>query len=151
MAPSKRKAFDLKQLALSLPEPESIDADKVKPSKTARPEKRGEKNLLKRCALELGIVIQRKRNGIGHYHWPDRQLMPSTGRPIFVEMKAYGKYPTAMQHQIMCDLNKAGYAANWFDNEKEAFEWVKNTLKCQQKLTTDGYLKYVKSTKIKEV
>lgn len=46
---------------------------------------------------------------------PDRMYLRQ-GTTVFVEFKAFGKLPTALQNKWIKDLREAGFKATWIDN-----------------------------------
>ena len=57
--------------------------------------------------------------------FPDYMFMPRGGRPIFIEFKAPGKKPTALQVHRMQELGNHDYAAYWRDDADKAIEMIK--------------------------
>jgi hypothetical protein len=68
-----------------------------------------------------------KLNGHGDRSKPDR-LYWKAGRCAFVEYKAPGKTPTALQAKRLRETREDGTPAEWFDDATKAAEWVKGVL-----------------------
>lgn len=75
-----------------------------------------------------GVCIKLATVGAhGTAGWPDR-LFIAGGEVAFVELKATGAWPTALQTARLDQLRAAGVAARWFDDADLAFEWLVSVL-----------------------
>ncbi len=69
-------------------------------------------NYLAECVHELGgIVVKLGLNG-----WPDRMVLLPGGICGFIELKAPGKEPRALQLQRLALLTRLGFLAEWADS-----------------------------------
>lgn len=59
--------------------------------------------------------IALKLRGAGDRGKPDRMFLRN-GQAVFMEVKAPGKQPTALQERWLRQLNDAGFVAVWTDN-----------------------------------
>ena len=57
----------------------------------------------------------------------DRMFMKD-GVAVFVEMKAPGNKPTALQAKWLADRRADGFEATWHDNGEECKEWLTEKL-----------------------
>lgn len=55
---------------------------------------------------------------------PDRELLRD-GKAAFIEFKAPGKRPTALQEKWLADLRGAGFWAESFDSAPAAIRWLR--------------------------
>lgn len=67
----------------------------------------------KGCALILKLNVQGKRG------WPDRMILMQEAA-AFVELKAPGKKPGALQRKMIADLAALGYSVYVVDDTKAA-------------------------------
>lgn len=58
---------------------------------------------------------------------PDRMFMRK-GKIAFIEFKATGKDPTALQEKWIADLNADGFRASWYDDPTDAIYFLKSVL-----------------------
>lgn len=93
----------------------------------ARPEKKVDAAFVKALA-KLGLGLRTiKLTTLGMYGqagWPDRMVLCPGGKAVFVELKAPGKVPTALQFERLDQLHALGFRATWSDNGASAAEWV---------------------------
>ncbi len=68
-----------------------------------------------------------KRSGPNDRGFPDREFR-RRGRVIYMEMKATGEAPTALQHKRLRELRADGFTAVWFDNPHGAIEFLREEL-----------------------
>lgn len=55
---------------------------------------------------------------------PDRMFISPHGRITFIEFKAPGKTPTALQNKQLKELHYRFVKATWVDNAEEGIEWL---------------------------
>jgi len=67
-----------------------------------------------------------KLNLIGNSGWPDRLVIMDKGLVAFVELKKSGEEPRPLQNQRISLLKKLGHHVEWFDDAKDAFNYIKN-------------------------
>ena len=58
---------------------------------------------------------------------PDREFGRG-GRVCYVEFKAPGKKPTALQEKTLQGLRDDGFRASWFDDADKAIAWLERKL-----------------------
>ena len=68
-----------------------------------------------------------KRAGVNDRAFPDREFR-RRGRVVYMELKAPGKVPTALQMKRLKDLRADGFTAVWFDNAHEAIEYLRSEM-----------------------
>jgi hypothetical protein len=81
---------------------------------------------MKESAIEKAVTAHAKKlgwvslklSGVHDRGKPDRMYLRQ-GIAVFVEYKAPGKKPTALQMKWLNDLSNAGFHATWFDYEDE--------------------------------
>lgn len=81
---------------------------------------------VRQWAKDHGILVM-KLAGPQQKGQPDRMFL-YRGKVCFVEFKAPGKKPTALQMKWMNDLYKRGFKVGWFDNAPEAMKWIVNMI-----------------------
>jgi Holliday junction resolvase len=85
-------------------------------------------------AIERAVCAKARREGHlvlklsapGYRGQPDRMFLKD-GKACFIEFKAPGKKPTALQMKWMNDLTDAGFRAACHDNVEEALTWLNTT------------------------
>lgn len=90
---------------------------------------------MRESAVERSINVYAKKRGIltmklsgpNQRGQPDR-LYLKNGVAAFVELKAPGKRPTALQEKWLEDLRSRGFHAQWFDNADDAKVWLDEVL-----------------------
>ena len=75
----------------------------------------------------------------GHAGVPDRIILLPGERILFLELKAPGKKPTALQVKWIEWLRKLGFRAEWADNAEEAMAMIVKTTEVNY--VPDGKLK----------
>ena len=75
-------------------------------------------------AKEHGILVM-KLAGPQQKGQPDRMFLYQ-GRACFMEIKAPGKKPTALQQKWLQDLWDRGFSAHWFDTSSDAIRFLKS-------------------------
>lgn len=83
------------------------------------------RDLLKEKHPEWKFV---KLSIMGQKDWPDYEVLAQDGQNAYVEFKRPGKEPTERQYEMLKWLNDNGYSAEWFDNAKEAVQWLEDFL-----------------------
>lgn len=61
----------------------------------------------------------------GHGGVPDRIILLPGGRILFLEIKAKGKVPTALQRVWLERLRRLGFRAEWTDSTEEVDAWCR--------------------------
>lgn len=82
-----------------------------------------EGGIMRESQVERAVVAFAKANGIGTLKnsgihdagKPDRVFFKD-GKVLFLELKAPGKKPTALQMKAITDIHATGTAATWADN-----------------------------------
>lgn len=95
----------------------------------AGPEKKLDEKFVAYVTRLGGTTI--KLSTLGRYGsggWPDRMCLFPGRVVVFVELKAPGKEPTALQHQRLEFLQDIGFDAGWFDDLHEACVFVNRIL-----------------------
>ena len=69
-------------------------------------------------------LICYKFSSPAHRGVPDRLIMGPGGKAMFMEVKAPGKKPTALQAREIARLNALGILAVWVDNYQAAVERI---------------------------
>lgn len=83
-----------------------------------------------RYAHSIGIRTIRLYFGPGmRSGWPDDVFLIPGGRALFIEFKAPGKRPTALQESKIRLLKKDGYDVFWTDNLFQAKRIIYNALR----------------------
>jgi len=77
-------------------------------------------------AKDHGILAV-KLNGPGDKGKPDRMFLHQ-GKVVFIEFKAPGKKPTALQQKWLLDLKYRGFAATWVDNVADGVKFLNDHL-----------------------
>lgn len=70
-----------------------------------------------------GITYQ-KQSGVGNKGMADRLLMKN-GTAAFLELKAPGCKPTALQDRYLALRRLDGFDAAWYDDADAAVKWIK--------------------------
>jgi hypothetical protein len=70
-----------------------------------------------------GITFQ-KQSGVHDRGKADRLLMRQ-GKAAFLELKATGGRPTALQERYLSQRRMDGFDAAWYDNAADAIKWIK--------------------------
>lgn len=81
---------------------------------------------MKESTIESKVCAYARSKGIlpiknaapGHRGIPDRMFLKD-GKVMFIEFKAPGKTPTALQRKWLEDLKEQGFRATWTDNVTE--------------------------------
>lgn len=73
-------------------------------------------------ARKNGVIVM-KLSGINQKGQPDRMFLKN-GKTIFIEFKAPGKLPTALQFRWLIQLRDAGFMAEYCDNEKDGIDLI---------------------------
>lgn len=77
-------------------------------------------------ARKKGAIVL-KLSGPNAKGQPDRMFL--LGRKVcFIEFKATGARPTALQEKWLADLRSHGFNAAWIDSAPEAIAWLKDVL-----------------------
>lgn len=87
-------------------------------------EKHIEQKLVKRVKALGGLAL--KLNPLGMDGIPDRLILLPKGIAFFVETKAPGKKPRALQVNRMKQLERLGFACFVLDDDKQIDEVIKN-------------------------
>ena len=66
----------------------------------------------------------RKFSSPAHRGVPDRLFITPDGVVFFIEFKALGKTPTALQYRELTEIAKRGGNAHWADNQKDGLNIV---------------------------
>lgn len=74
-------------------------------------------------AGRLGLVAW-KLTVPGRRGVPDRMFIGRDGRVAFLEVKAPGRRPRALQLQAIRDLKRRGFAAGWVDSAEAGREFL---------------------------
>jgi hypothetical protein len=82
--------------------------------------------------IERGVVqwakangwLTWKNNGPGDRGKPDRTFVSPTGLVVFIEFKAPGKRPTALQKRWIIALHRHCANAEWFSNVGDAVYYL---------------------------
>lgn len=90
---------------------------------------------MRESAVERLVVSEAKKLGIrsiklaspGDVGKPDRMFYRH-GKVCFIEFKAPGKKPTALQMKWINDLRTEGFAADWFDYLPAATQFLRDNL-----------------------
>ena len=69
-----------------------------------------------------------KLTPVGEIGWPDRLCLFPGGQVAFVELKAPGKKPTALQLHRLETLKDLGFVALWLDSPTSVREWLKEVV-----------------------
>lgn len=64
-----------------------------------------------------------KLSGPGDRGKPDRMFLRN-GKAVFIEFKAPGKKPTALQLRWLEQLSDMGFVATWVDNVEEGMKFI---------------------------
>lgn len=83
--------------------------------------------------IERNVTLHAKRrgwisvklSGVHDRGKPDRMYL-RRGFAVFIEFKAPGKLPTALQQKWIKDLREAGFKATWIDNFEDGKRFFKN-------------------------
>lgn len=59
---------------------------------------------------------------------PDRIFIGPTGAVLFLEVKAPGKKPTALQSKHLADINRNKCSAEWADNFEDGRRFIEHYL-----------------------
>ena len=98
-------------------------------------------NAVNRWAIAHGI-LHRKMNGMGNRDWPDQLFYSSRfnegTKGVFIEFKRPGNVPTDKQRLKHMELRMAGFDVAWFDNKKEAVEFLTAYLRVQPVVAKKG-------------
>ena len=68
-------------------------------------------------------ILNLKLSGPNNRGIPDRAFLKG-GKIVFIEFKAPGKDPTALQVKRMLELAEEGFAVKWYDNGWNAQKWL---------------------------
>lgn len=106
-------------------------AKRTEDPKFAKSYRKAKKMVLERD-IERAFVARLKRLGISHLKlngwgrrgYPDRMILVSGGRPLFIELKKLGGKLTALQEKIHWELLDLGYAVKVFDDVDKAVHYV---------------------------
>lgn len=90
-------------------------------------EKQIEQKLAKRVKALGGIAL--KLNPLGMDGIPDRLILLPKGIAFFVETKAPGKKPRALQVNRMKQLERLGFSCFLLDDDKQIDEVIKNGIR----------------------
>lgn len=90
-------------------------------------EKQIEQKLAKRVKALGGIAL--KLNPLGMDGIPDRLILLPKGIAFFVETKAPGKKPRALQVNRMKQLERLGFSCFVLDDDKQIDEVIKNGIR----------------------
>ena len=90
-------------------------------------EKQIEQKLVKRVKGLGGIAL--KQNPIGMDGIPDRLILLPKGIAFFVETKAPGKKPRALQINRMKQLERLGFRCYVLDDDKQIDEVIENGIR----------------------
>ena len=90
-------------------------------------EKQIEQKLVKRVKALGGLAL--KLNPLGMDGIPDRLILLPKGIAFFVETKAPGKKPRALQVNRMKQLERLGFACFVLDDDKQIDEVIKNGIR----------------------
>lgn len=90
-------------------------------------EKHIEQKLVKRVKALGGLAL--KLNPLGMDGIPDRLILLPKGIAFFVETKAPGKKPRALQVNRMKQLERLGFACFVLDDDKQIDEVIKNGIR----------------------
>lgn len=90
-------------------------------------EKQIEQKLAKRVKALGGIAL--KLNPLGMDGIPDRLILMPKGIAFFVETKAPGKKPRALQVNRMKQLERLGFACFVLDDDEQIDEVIKNGIR----------------------
>ena len=79
---------------------------------------------MRESVLEAAVVAYAKERGCLCYKFaspsnrgvPDRIIISPKGRTGFLELKQFGKKPTALQLSVIAKLRAQGAPAGWADN-----------------------------------
>jgi len=90
---------------------------------------------MRESEVESAVCAFAKANGVstlklaGQHNRgkPDRIFMRK-GKTIFVELKATGGKPTALQLKFLEGRRRDGFFAGWTDSPGEAIKWIKQEL-----------------------
>ena len=82
-----------------------------------------EEKFVRKCKALGCTTIKLGQNG-----WPDRIVVVPGGLSLYVELKAEGCSPRALQLQRMATLRRMGAPVAWFDNSTDAIAWVEGQL-----------------------
>ena len=87
-------------------------------------EKRIEQKLVKAVKAHGGVAI--KMNPAGMNGIPDRLVLMPGGKALFIEVKAPGRKPRALQITRMKQLEALGFPCFVLDDDKQIDEVIKN-------------------------
>lgn len=90
-------------------------------------EKHIEQKLVKRVKALGGLAL--KLNPLGMDGIPDRLILLPKGIAFFVETKAPGKKPRALQVNRMKQLERLGFSCFVLDDDKQIDEVIKNGIR----------------------
>ncbi len=90
-------------------------------------EKHIEQKLVKRVKALGGLAL--KLNPLGMDGIPDRLILLPKGIAFFVETKAPGKKPRALQVNRMKQLERLGFSCFVLDDDKQLDEVIKNGIR----------------------
>lgn len=75
-------------------------------------------------AKDQGITVL-KLGGMNDRGKSDRMFMRS-GKAVFLEIKAPGKKPTALQERFLNQRKTDGFKAHWVDNVDDGIMWLED-------------------------
>lgn len=90
-------------------------------------EKQIEQKLVKRVKALGGLAL--KLNPLGMDGIPDRLILLPKGIAFFIETKAPGKKPRALQVNRMKQLERLGFTCFVLDDDKQIDEVIKNGIR----------------------
>jgi hypothetical protein len=70
-----------------------------------------------------------------HNGFPDRMVLMPSGRVAFVELKAPGKHPTALQRHVHDKLRTLGFRVEVIDSIAQIYPLIESLQPCNSDLT----------------
>ena len=81
----------------------------------------------RKAVQAMGCIVV-KFEDPAHRGAPDRLVLTSRGRAIFLEFKRPGETPEPHQLRYMETLRKMGFLAGWADNYDSAIRWIEKVI-----------------------
>lgn len=96
--------------------------------KKKRLEKNIEQSFVSKVKKEFPYLRTLKLNVTGQRSWPDRMIPVNKGHSLFIEFKRPGEAATPLQEDCHEHLLRLGHDVKVFDDDVEAFEYLKNKI-----------------------